>query len=121
MVNATTVTTLWPKVADDPELFQRVLRAVRLGVAFYLDETEQMRKVMAEDVGPELRISSEQRLEKLYQRNAGLLERSLYPRADAVNNAFQLAVRQRPDLPERLSPMALWDVHLLREIDAQPA
>lgn len=121
MVNATTITTLWPKVADDSDLFQRVLRAVRIGVAFYQDEAEQMRKVMAEDVGPELKISSEGRLEKLYQRNAGLLERSLYPRADAVNNAFLLAVRQRPDLPERISPMALWDTHLLRDIDAQQA
>jgi ABC-type nitrate/sulfonate/bicarbonate transport system substrate-binding protein len=121
MVNATTITTLWPKVAADPDVFQRVLRAVRLGVAFYQDETEQMQKVMAEDVGPELKISSRDRLEKLYRRNTGLLGRSLYPDAAAVANAFQLAVRQRPGLEERLSPMALWDMHLLRELDAESA
>jgi ABC-type nitrate/sulfonate/bicarbonate transport system substrate-binding protein len=121
MVNATTITTLWPKVSADPDLFRRVLRAVRIGVAFYQDETEQMRKVMAEDVGPELKISSPDRLEKLYQRNVGLLGRSLYPEAEAVANAFQLAVRQRPELAHRLSPLALWDMHLLRELDAEPA
>ena len=120
MVMATTVTTLWPKVAADPDLFKRVLHAVRLGIAFFKDEPEQMRKVMAEDVAVELKISSQSRLEKLYLRNVGVLERTLYPTAEAVHNAFLLAVRQRPELADRISPMALWDMHLLRELDAEP-
>lgn len=118
MVNAATVTTLWPKVAADPDLFKRVIKAVRIGIAFFKDNPEKMRKVMAEDVALELGIDSAERLQKLYTRNAGLLERTLYPRADSVQNAFLLAVRQRPDLVERVSPMALWDMHLLRELDA---
>lgn len=119
MVVAATVTTLWPKVAADPDLFKRVLRAVRMGIAFFKDEPEAMRKVMADDVAVELGISSDDRLEKLYRRNADLLERTLYPQAESVHNAFLLAVRQRPELVDRLSPMTLWDMHLLREIDAE--
>ena len=121
MVMATTITTLWPKVDADPDLFKRVLRAVRIGIAFFKDEPGQMRKVMEEDVAKALKITSADALGKLYQRNVGVLERTLYPRADAVHNAFLLAVRQRPDLADRLSPMALWDVHLLRELDAESA
>lgn len=121
MVLGTTLTTLWSKVADDPDLYKRILRALRLGVAFFLDEKEKMLEIMKNDVGPTLKISSQAALETLYTRNARLYKRSLYPTVDAVKNAFALAVRQRPDLEDRISPIALWDVHFLRELDEEEA
>jgi ABC-type nitrate/sulfonate/bicarbonate transport system substrate-binding protein len=118
MVNASTMTTLWPVVRERPDMCRALLRAVRLGVGFYLDEVDAMWRVMTDDVAAFLKIDDETRLRALYQRNARLLDRTLYPRLESVQNAFQLAVRQRPDLEQRVHPSALWDVHFLRELDA---
>jgi ABC-type nitrate/sulfonate/bicarbonate transport system substrate-binding protein len=118
MVNASTMTTLWPTVQRDPDLCRAVLRAVRIGITFYQDEPEAMWKVMQSDVADLLGIDDEVNLRALYERNFKLLDRSLYPNPESVRNAFLLAVRQRPGLEERVHPAALWDVHFLRELDA---
>ena len=48
----------------------------------------------------------------------GLLGRTLYPNNESVTNALELAVMQRPELRGKMSPVALWDLHFLRELDA---
>lgn len=118
MVLATTATTLWSTVERSPELCRRLLVALRLGIAFFKREPEAMRGVMREEVGPVLGISDQATLDYLYERNASLLNEDLYPRAEAVANAFALAVRQRPGIEDRLTPHRLWDMHLLRQLDA---
>jgi hypothetical protein len=121
MVVASTMTTLWPVVRDQPELCRRVLRAVRMGIRHFKSEPKAMARVMAGRVAPELGIDDQAVLDMLYQRNARLLEASLYPRAEAVSNAFALAIRQSPGLEGKVTPMQLWDMHFLRELDAQDA
>jgi hypothetical protein len=78
-----------------------------------------MKKVMADDVAHAMNIDDQDALDALYLRNASLLDRTLYPNNEAVTNAFELAVLQRPELRGRMSPLALWDVHFLRELDAE--
>lgn len=119
MVNGSTMTTIWQNVVDRGELYKKALRALRIGIAYFIDEPEAMKKVMREDVAKTLDIDNEEELDALYLRNSGLLERSLYPDNEAVTNAFELAVLQRPALRGRISPLALWDMHFLREIDAE--
>jgi ABC-type nitrate/sulfonate/bicarbonate transport system substrate-binding protein len=119
MVNGSTMTTLWPNVEKNPELFKNALKALRLGISFFIDEPEKMKAVMADDVAHAMNIKDQSDLDALYVRNAGLLERTLYPNNEAVTNAFELAVLQRPELRDRISPLALWDVHFLRELDAE--
>lgn len=121
MVNAATVTTLWPYVEANPELYRRVLRALRFGIAYFVDETEPMRELMRTEVSEALGIDDPAVADALYERNRTLLDRSLYPHHEAVANAYDLAVHRRPDLPSRVSPHALWDVHFLRELDAEGA
>lgn len=118
MVVGSTLTTLWPHVQANPDLFKRALQALRIGISFFIDEPEAMKKVLTDDVAKAMHIEDQEALDELYIRNAGLLERTLYPDNQAVTNAFELAVMQRPDLRGRLSPLALWDLHFLRELDA---
>jgi ABC-type nitrate/sulfonate/bicarbonate transport system substrate-binding protein len=117
MVVGSTMTTLWSTVHERPEVCRRLLRAVRLGVRFFKNEPEQMADVFRHVVGPGLGIDDQTLLQRLYERNARLLEEDLYPRHEAVANAFALAVRQSPNLDERVKPHMLWDVHFLRELD----
>ena len=72
---------------------------------------------MEDTIGPELGIHKDTYLQSLYQRNCLLLDESLYPRVDAIENAFRIANMMQHDLHEKVNPMELWDVHFLREVE----
>ncbi|HZU04790.1 MAG TPA: ABC transporter substrate-binding protein [Chloroflexota bacterium] len=117
MVQASTMTTLWPTVQQRPELCEAVLKAVLMGIHFFKTQPGPMWEVMQRDVAVELRIDRPEVLRSLYQRNQALLEPRLYPRPEAIANAFALAVMEEPALAEALQPLSLWDLHLLRAIE----
>ncbi|HEX6510781.1 MAG TPA: hypothetical protein VF157_00660, partial [Chloroflexota bacterium] len=70
-----------------------------------------------DDVAVELKINDERALKHLYQFCRSILEPRLYPVAESVANAFKLAVMEEPSISQKLNPMSLWDIHLLREIE----
>jgi hypothetical protein len=76
-----------------------------------------MWQVMQEDVAGELKIEDEGMLRHLHLANQEVLEPTLYPHAQAVYNAFQLAIMEEPEVATRINPTSLWDIHLLRTID----
>jgi hypothetical protein len=39
-----------------------------------------------------------------------------YPTLDAIQNVFALALKSDPEI-KHFNPLALWDLHYLREID----
>jgi hypothetical protein len=117
MVQATTLTTLWPILQDRRDLCLAVAKAVMMGVAFIKTQPAAMWEVMEQDVAKELKIENPRVLKHLHLENQSILEPRLYPRADAVANAFELAMMEEPAIREGLNPMSLWDVHLLRELE----
>jgi hypothetical protein len=40
----------------------------------------------------------------------------IFPRLDAIQNVFALALKRDPEI-KHFNPLALWDLHYLREID----
>ncbi len=117
MVQASTMTTLWPTVQSRPELCEAVIKATLMGIHFFKTQSGAMWEVMQQDVAKELKIEKEDVLRGLFQRNQAILETRMYPRADAVQNAFELAIMEEPAIADKLNPMSLWDVHLLRGIE----
>lgn len=117
MVQASTMTTLWPTVQQRPGLCEAVLKAVLMGVQFIKTQPDAMWRVMQEDVAVELEIASESTLRHLHDHNRSILDPRLYPRADAVHNAFELAIMEEPEIRDRLNPFSLWDIHLLRGLE----
>lgn len=117
MVQATTLTTLWPTVEDRRDLCEGVVKAVLMGVHFIKTEPEGMWQLMQEDVAAELGIEDERALRYLHDHNRAILEPRLYPRADAVANAFELAIMEEPEVARALNPLSLWDLHLLRSVE----
>ncbi len=117
MVNASTMTTLWPTVESRPDLCRGVLKAVLMGIHFIKTQPDKMWQVMETDVATDLEIKDRHVLEHLHRTNQAILEPRLYPRADAVHNAFELAVMEEPEIAEKLNPFSLWDIHLLREVE----
>ena len=53
---------------------------------------------------------------QVYDNLTQTLEPTLYPTLEAISNVYQLGVRQDADAA-KISPLALWDMHPLREID----
>jgi ABC-type nitrate/sulfonate/bicarbonate transport system substrate-binding protein len=54
--------------------------------------------------------------ECFYQTQADSFEPKPYPSLEAIRNVFALALKRDPEIAE-FNPLALWDLHYLREID----
>jgi ABC-type nitrate/sulfonate/bicarbonate transport system substrate-binding protein len=117
MVIASTMTTLWPTVKNNPDLCTAVLKAVLMGVHFIKTKPDEMWKVMQDDVAAELKIEDSRVLEYLHRHNQAVLEPRLYANPEAIKNAFELAVMEEPEISRALNPMSLWDFHFLRSIE----
>ena len=44
------------------------------------------------------------------------LEKAPYPSIEAIQNVFALGVKRDPEIKE-FNPLALWDLHYVKEID----
>jgi ABC-type nitrate/sulfonate/bicarbonate transport system substrate-binding protein len=117
MVNASTMTTLWPIYQERRDLCEGVLKAAIMGIHFIKTEPDAFWKLMQDDVAVELKIKEPKALKHLYEFCRAILEPRLYPVAESVGNAFALAIMEEPQIAQKLNPMSLWDIHLLREIE----
>lgn len=117
MIYATTLTTIWPVANERPELCLSVAKAVAMGIHHLKTEPDAMWAVMESKVGPALGIESEDTLRYLQRRAASILEPMMYPRADAIINAFELAVMERSDLADVVNPLSLWNLRYVRELE----
>lgn len=115
MVQATTLTTMLNTRQNKPELCLAVIQAVRAGVVFYKNETKKMMKLMETEVADELEVHSDQALLSLYDNNKMLLQEDLFPRAEAISNAYRIAVLQDPSIQAKVNPLELWDLSLLQK------
>ena len=115
MVQATTLTTMLDTRQNKPELCLAVIQAVREGVGFYKNETQKMMKLMETEVADELGVHSDQALMSLYHNNKMLLSEDLFPRAEAITNAYRIAVLQDPSIQSKVNPLELWDLSLLQK------
>jgi ABC-type nitrate/sulfonate/bicarbonate transport system substrate-binding protein len=115
MVQATTLTTMIDTREQRPELCLALIEAVRKGIGYYKNEPEAMLRLMETEVADALNVRSDAALHSLYYNNKQLLQDDLYPRAEAILNAFRIAVLQDPSIQEKVNPLELWDLGLLRK------
>lgn len=115
MVFFTTVSSSLPFVQKNPDIVKRTLKGLLDGIAFFKTERERSIDIIQKkhvDEGPlDREIAT-----KIYDDLAPILEPKLYPSLDAIFNVYEEAKRQSKDA-EKIHPLALWDFHMLREID----
>jgi|SRR5882724_9035353 len=63
-----------------------------------------------------LRIQDDEEWNCFYDAQAASLEAKPYPTLEAIQNVFALALKRDPEI-KNFNPLALWDLHYLREID----
>ena len=108
MINGPTLTTSYTVLNKKKGLGERLVKALVLGIHFAKTKKEKTEKI----------------LEKLSKRKGDTfkyqsLERmpnKPYPDPQGVINAYELGCIKSPEA-KQLSPLALWDLHYLRELD----
>lgn len=115
MVFFTTVSSSLPFVQKNPDIVKRVLKGLLDGIAFFKTEREATIKIIMDKHVDEGALDREIAT-KIYDDLAPILEPKLYPSLDAVFNVYEEAKRQSKEA-EKIHPLALWDFHMLREID----
>ena len=110
MINGPTLTSTLDDLAKKEGLAERLVKAQVMGIHFARarrGETENILEGLRQRV-PEAKNVS-------YRSVAKLLPKP-YPDHEGVANAYKLCCLKSPET-EEMSPMALWDLHYLRELD----
>lgn len=110
MVNGPTLTTNLDTLKRKDRLGERLVKAMLLGIHFVRtrrEETERILENLKQRI-PSLRSAS-------YGKLAGMPKRP-YPDPHAIINAYKLCCMKVPETAA-ISPLALWDLHDLRELD----
>ena len=110
MINGPTLTSTLSTLQRKDRLGERLVKAQVLGIHFartHRGETEKILEGLRQRVPEASNVN--------YRSVSKLLPKP-YPDHEAVTNAYRLCCMKTPEA-EELSPLALWDLHYLRELD----
>lgn len=109
MINGPTLTTTLTALREKDRLGERLVKAQVLGIRFARTRRGETEKILE---------GLRQRVPEAHARYEGVakLLPKPYPDHEAVANAYKLCCLKDPET-EELSPLALWDLHYLRELD----
>jgi ABC-type nitrate/sulfonate/bicarbonate transport system substrate-binding protein len=110
MINGPTLTSTLTTLQKKAGLAERLVKAQVMGIHF-----ARTRRGETEDILEGLRRRVTEAKNVSYRSVAKLLPKP-YPDHEAVANAYKLCCLKTPET-EEMSPMALWDLHYLRELD----
>ncbi len=111
MINGPTLTSTLTTLQKKPGLAERLVKAQVMGIHF-----ARTRRGETEDILAGLRRRVPEAKNAAYRSVAKLLPKP-YPDHEGVANAYKLCCLKSPET-EEMSPMALWDLHYLRELDS---
>ena len=115
MILNTSISTSLSFVRENPDMVQRFLKGTLEGIAYFMKHPEESCKIIQESYTRKGTLSDAV-VKQVYGNLTKTLEPTLYPTLEAIANVYQLGVRQDADA-KKINPLALWDLHHLREID----
>ena len=108
MINGPTLTTTYTVLHRKKELGERLVKALVMGIHFtktQRDKTEEILENLNQKKGASFQYKSFERMPK-----------KPYPDPQGVINAYELGCMKAPEA-KQVNPLALWDLHYLRELD----
>jgi ABC-type nitrate/sulfonate/bicarbonate transport system substrate-binding protein len=108
MINGATLTTSYTVLKKHKELGERLVKALVLGIHFAHTRKAESEKILQE-------LSKQNGGSYRYDRLLRM-PRKPYPDPQAIINAYELGCMKSTEAKE-ISPLALWDLHYLRELD----
>jgi ABC-type nitrate/sulfonate/bicarbonate transport system substrate-binding protein len=109
MVNGPTLTSTLTNLKRKDRLAERLVKALVLGIHWARSKPDETQRILG---GLRQRVPESN---ATYNSVAKLLTKP-YPDHQAIANAYELCCMKEPKAKE-LSPVALWDLHYLRELD----
>jgi ABC-type nitrate/sulfonate/bicarbonate transport system substrate-binding protein len=116
MIEGVTLTTTTTWVKNHEEDARSLLLALIDAIHFFKTKREETLKIIRRTCTDLLKMQSDEEWNCFYETQAASLEPKPYPTLAAIQNVFALALKRNPEI-ENFNPLALWDLHYLREID----
>jgi ABC-type nitrate/sulfonate/bicarbonate transport system substrate-binding protein len=113
-VTVTTTTTTYVRSHEDE--VRSLIMALADAVHFFKTRRQETLAIIKKYCSELLRIDNDEEWACFYDTQAESLEPKLYPKLEAIRNVFALALKRNPEI-KSFNPLALWDLHYLREID----
>jgi ABC-type nitrate/sulfonate/bicarbonate transport system substrate-binding protein len=108
MINGPTLTTSYTVLHKKKELGERLVKAMVLGIHFAKTKRDKTEKILEK--------LSKKKGESFQYRSFERMPNKPYPDPQGVINAYELGCIKTPEA-RQVSPLALWDLHYLRELD----
>ena len=116
MIEGVTITTTTTYVNSHEEEARGLLLALVDAIHFFKTRRQETLEIINKTCRDLLKFQSDDEVAAFYDNHASSLEPKPYPTLDAIRNVFALAVKIKPEIKD-FNPLALWDLHHLREID----
>ena len=116
MIEGVTLTTTTTYVKNHEDEARSLIRALVDAIHFFKTQKAETLAIIKKHCTELLRIQNDEEWECFYETQAASFEPKPYPSLEAVRNVFALALKRDPEIAE-FNPLALWDLHYLREID----
>ena len=108
MINGPTLTTSYTVLHKKKGLGERLVKALVLGIHFAKTQRRKTEKILAQ--------LNKKTGESYQYAHLDRMPRKPYPDPQGIINAYELGCIKSPEAKE-ISPLALWDLHYLRELD----
>ncbi|HXP95006.1 MAG TPA: ABC transporter substrate-binding protein [Candidatus Binatia bacterium] len=115
MIYFTTVSTSLRFAEKHPDIVERFLKGMIEGIHFFKTQPERTARIIKERYD-KLGTLDDDVVRATQATLADALEPKLIPSMAAIANVYEEGVRQDKEA-KRVNPLALWDMHFIRQID----
>jgi ABC-type nitrate/sulfonate/bicarbonate transport system substrate-binding protein len=116
MIEGVTLTTTTTYVRNHEDEVRALIMALIDGIHFFKTQKSGTLRIVMQHCSELLKMRDEEEWDCFYDNQVASLESAPYPSIEAVQNVFALAVKRDPEIKE-FNPLALWDLHYVKEID----
>jgi len=116
MIEGVTLTTTTRYVNSHPDDVSALLHALVDAIHFFKTNRQGTLDIINKTCRSILRLQSDEELDTFYDESASVLQSKPYPTPEAIQNVFQLGVKDTPAVAG-FNPLVMWDLHHLRAID----
>ena len=116
MIEGVTLTTTTTYVQNHEDEARSLIRALVDATHFFKTKKADTLAIIKKHCTELLKIQNDEEWDCFYDTQAASLEAKPYPTLAAIQNVFALALKRDPEI-KSFNPLALWDLHYLREID----
>jgi ABC-type nitrate/sulfonate/bicarbonate transport system substrate-binding protein len=116
MIEGVTLTTTTQYVKNHEDEARSLILALIDGIHFFKTNKTETLAIIKKHCSQLLKMHDDEEWNCFYETQAESLESAPYPSIEALQNVFALAVKGNPEIKE-FNPLALWDLHYVKEID----